>query len=60
MGEYIWLQNFERDGRSAKVSFKALTEKRETKIAGRIGKKVPIKNLKIYLEEKKCHLKSLK
>lgn len=39
MGEYLWLRNFEGDEKSTKVSLKALKEKREIKIAGRIGKK---------------------
>lgn len=36
---YVYLHNFEGSGKTAKVSIKALTEKRETKIAGRVGKR---------------------
>lgn len=41
-GLFVHLRNFEGDGKPAKVSLKALKEKRETKtIAGKIGKKNP-------------------
>ena len=39
-GLFVHLRNFEGDGRPAKVSLKALKEKRGTKIAGKKGKKI--------------------